>query len=123
MSETRKLAAILVADVEQRATIYQTKGIGSATCATTFFEPLLAASVSLWVMTAAAQDESRPDESSKVGEVNFRRFLHGLPAQQKVQPRHRDIAFPFVVRGGGKRFQRRDQDRIPRARWVIGAWR
>ena len=32
---------------------------------------LLAASVSLWVMTAAAQDESRPDESSKVGEVNF----------------------------------------------------
>ena len=28
MSETRKLAAILVADVEQRATIYQTKGIG-----------------------------------------------------------------------------------------------
>ena len=28
MSETRKLAAILVADAEQRATIYQTKGIG-----------------------------------------------------------------------------------------------
>ena len=43
---------------------------------------LLAASVSLWVMTAAAQDESRPDESSKVGEVNFA-VSCGLPAQQK----------------------------------------
>ena len=28
MSETRMLAAILIADVEQRATIYQTKGLG-----------------------------------------------------------------------------------------------
>jgi hypothetical protein len=43
---------------------------------------LLAASVSLWVMTATAQDESRPDESSKVGEVNFA-VSCSLPAQQK----------------------------------------
>jgi hypothetical protein len=43
---------------------------------------LLTASVSLWVMTAAAQDDSRLDESSKVGEVNFA-VSCSLPAQQK----------------------------------------
>ncbi len=32
---------------------------------------ILAASVSLWVMTAAAQNESQPNDGSKIGEVNF----------------------------------------------------
>src|ERR1700691_2438643 len=53
---------------------------------------LLAASVSLWVMTAAAQDESRPDESSKVGAVNFA-VSCGLsaPAQLgRCDPRSKD---------------------------------
>ena len=43
---------------------------------------LLAASVSLWVMTAAAQNEPHLDEGSKVGEVNFV-VSCSLPAQQK----------------------------------------
>lgn len=57
---------------------------------------LLAASVSLWVMTAAAQDESRPDESSKVGEVNFA-VSCGLPAQQKSTAPSR-YCIPFGTR-------------------------
>ena len=36
MSETRKLAAILVADVEQRATIFQPNSNWEATCVTAF---------------------------------------------------------------------------------------
>jgi tetratricopeptide (TPR) repeat protein len=43
---------------------------------------LLATSVSLWVMTAAAPNESQLDEGSKVGEVNFV-ISCSLPAQQK----------------------------------------
>ena len=60
----------------------------------------MAASVSLWVMTAAAQDESRPDEKFESRRSQFRRFLR-LGGAAKVQPRRRDIAF-LLVRGGGE---------------------
>ena len=43
---------------------------------------ILAASVSLWVMTAAAQNESQPNDGSKIGEVNFV-VSCSLSAQQK----------------------------------------
>ena len=43
---------------------------------------ILAASLSLWVMTAAAQNESQPNDGSKIGEVNFV-VSCSLSAQQK----------------------------------------
>ena len=43
---------------------------------------ILAASVSLWVMTAAAQNESQTNDGSKIGEVNFV-VSCSLSAQQK----------------------------------------
>ena len=73
-----------------------------ATCSNNL-RALLAASVSLWVMTAAAQDESRPDESSKVGEVNFAVFLR-LAGRSKSSNRAVAILHSFWYEEAGSAF-------------------
>ncbi len=68
---------------------------------------ILAASVSLWVMTAAAQNESQPNDGSKIGEVNFavscsfsaqQKFNHAVAILHSFWYEEAESAFTDVIK-------------------------